>query len=282
MVLNQETRSGVRRHGLVQAQFVPPEQAASYARSHVADGPSQRFFEARIDLMTRLLGTTPGGELLDVGCGPGIFLRHLADSRPGDFSLTGVDLSEAMIDEARQRMVGVAGARLDVGSADALPYADSSFDVVVAMGVLEYCDVPRTLAELARVARPGATVIVSMLNPLSPYRLCEWGVYWPLVRVLGRVEAVLGRPAERRHGRGRTGIRALPAVLLRRRLRASGLRPVRTEFFDLAMVMPPLDRLAQRWAPALLAAPARGSRTSRALRWMNTGYVVMLDRPPVR
>jgi SAM-dependent methyltransferase len=265
------------RGNVVRAQFNRRDRAAAYARSQVVAGPSQRFFASRIESVMGVLEGVGGGDLLDVGCGPGVFLRHLADRRPGDFRTSGVDLSDAMVDQARSRLADVGGVRLVVGSAERLPHRDDSYDVVLAMGVIEYCDVPRALAELARVTREGGTVVVSMLNPLSPYRLWEWGVYWPLGRLAGRIEGLFGRPPQRRHGRDRTGIRALPPSQLRGRLRAAGLQPVRTEFFDVSVLVPPLDRMLpqretgpRRWVDALRSSPFG--------RWTGTGYLVLARR----
>lgn len=155
-------------------QFDDPSFAASYAASHQGSGPAKRYFSSRLHAVFQILNRCPGGDLLDVGCGPGMFVRRVLDTRPGDFRITAVDRAPAMIAEAAGRTAG-AEVKLAVGEAEALPFPDASFDVVVAMGVLEYCDPSVVLRELDRVARPDGLVLVSMLNPLSPYRLFEWG-----------------------------------------------------------------------------------------------------------
>lgn len=194
----------------IRTRFDDPAFAAAYAASHQVSGPPQRYFSSRLHAVFEVLGRCPGGDLLDVGCGPGVFVQRVLDARPGDFRITAVDRSPAMIVEAAGNTAD-AEVELVVGVAEALPFPDASFDVVVAMGVLEYCDFVAVLRELERVVRPGGTVLVSMLNPLSPYRLFEWGVYWPLLRLLGRAEGLLGRSADRRHCVPKSGIRALPA-----------------------------------------------------------------------
>ena len=75
-----------------------------------------------------------------------------------------------------------------VGGIEEMPLCDNSFDIVLAMGVLEYTEVPAALQEIHRVLRPDGRVLATMLNPASPYRFVEWHVYSPLVRLLGRVE----------------------------------------------------------------------------------------------
>lgn len=71
---------------------------------------------------------------------------------------------------------------LAVGRLEQLPYPDNSFDVILALGVLEYLpQLDAGLIEIARVAKPGAVIIVSMLNPQSLYRSWERYIQKPLV-----------------------------------------------------------------------------------------------------
>lgn len=170
----------------VRGHFDDPSLAASYAASYQGSGPAERYFSSRLHAVFEILDRCPGGDLLDVGCGPGMFVRRVLDTRPGDFRITAVDKAPAMIAEIAGRTAG-AEVELAVGDAEALPFPDASFDVVVAMGVLEYCDPSVVLRDLARVVRPDGLVLVSMLNPLSPYRLFEWGC-------IGRCFGCLARP----------------------------------------------------------------------------------------
>jgi ubiquinone/menaquinone biosynthesis C-methylase UbiE len=92
-----------------------------------------------------------------------------------------------MLEECAVRAKGADNVTRVVGSVESIPFADESFDVVLALGVLEYVDAERALSEIRRVLRPDGRLLVSMLNPMSPYRFVEWHVYWPLLRLLGRV-----------------------------------------------------------------------------------------------
>jgi demethylmenaquinone methyltransferase/2-methoxy-6-polyprenyl-1,4-benzoquinol methylase len=96
----------------------------------------------------------PGGDVLDVATGTGLVAAQLV--RRG-FRVTGLDQSAEMLDVARARFRG--DVPLVEASAESLPFPDASFDHVTFTYLLRYVDDPAsTLAELARVVRPGGTV----------------------------------------------------------------------------------------------------------------------------
>ncbi len=102
-----------------------------------------------------------GGRILEVGVGTGISLPgYAAGSR-----VTGVDISEDMLDKARDRVARLGLRNIDairVGDAEALDFADQSFDVVVAQYVVSAVAHPaRALDEFARVCRPGGEIIIT-------------------------------------------------------------------------------------------------------------------------
>lgn len=270
-------RSPTTRDDSVSRQYNDAAAAGGYAAAHEGWGPSARYFHSRLHAVSECLRRHPSGDLLDVGCGPGILLRRLLDTRPDDFRITALDRSPAMVRAATTRVGSEHDVNLMVGRAEALPLSDESFDIVLAMGVLEYCEAARALRELGRVARPGALVVVTMLNPHSPYRLFEWCVYWPLLRALGRVERLLGRPADRQHGAAVSGIRAIPAAKLRRMMNEADLCPVDLVYYDLTPLLPPLDRIVRRWTRQWRERPER--TVGRGLRrWMGTAYLVAARR----
>lgn len=267
------------RDDRVGAHYADTALVSGYAASHDGWGPPARYFRSRLHVVDEVLGQCRGGDLLDVGCGPGMLVRHLLDTRPGDFRITACDRSPAMIDAVGRQTGQRRDLRLSVARIEDLPFPDASFDVVLATGVLEYVDVRRALDEIARVTRPGGLVVVTMLNPLSPYRAFEWFFYWPALRLLGRVERLLGVRPERRHGVRRSGIRALTSRRLSKALRTARLRPEDVVFYDLTALVPPFDKVARRWTRRWRSHPE--TTASRGRRgWLGTGYLVATRRAP--
>jgi SAM-dependent methyltransferase len=99
--------------------------------------------------------------VLDVGCHVGTRLRSLALRRP-DLKLSGVDIDTRALHAAR---AALPDADLRAASADALPFADASFDLVTCMDVVEHLPVETrrpAACELRRVLRPGGRLIVQV------------------------------------------------------------------------------------------------------------------------
>jgi len=99
----------------------------------------------------------PGAQVLDVACGTG----HVALEAARMFcDVTGIDYVPELVEVARRR-AQAEGLEVDfrVADAEALPFADDSFDFVLsAIGVMFTADHHRAAAELVRVCRPGARI----------------------------------------------------------------------------------------------------------------------------
>jgi SAM-dependent methyltransferase len=125
----------------------------------------RRYSEAPLDLdaaCAEVLGLGGDEALLDVGCGPGVFLRYLR-GRGHRGRLAGLDQSAAMVAEAGRAARG-AGAVVEwfTGLADALPFADGEFAVLSARHMLYHVpDIPAALKEFARVVGPGGVVFAA-------------------------------------------------------------------------------------------------------------------------
>jgi SAM-dependent methyltransferase len=127
------------------------------------------YSEREVDLdaeSARALGLTGVESLLDVGCGPGGFLRYLR-GRDHQGRLVAFDQSDAMLAEALAHAGGVQG------NAEHLPFRDATFDAVSARHMLYHVpDIPAAVRELGRVARPGAPVL-AMTTSGASYRLLD-------------------------------------------------------------------------------------------------------------
>jgi len=125
--------------------------AGDFGREHVLDAPMlAQVGEGRFDRM------------LDVGCGEGRFCRMTA---PRVRERVGIDPTGALLDAARARD---PEGRYIEARAEALPFADASFDLVVSyLSLIDIPDIDAAIPEMARVLAPGGTLLVANLNPFA-------------------------------------------------------------------------------------------------------------------
>jgi ubiquinone/menaquinone biosynthesis C-methylase UbiE len=126
-------------------------------------------------------GVRYGDRVLDVGCGPGYFARMLAEATGPGGSVVGIDAAPEMTEYAGRRARRLTNCRFQPGAAEAIPFADGAFDVVVSSLMMHHLPADaraRAVREMLRVLRPGGTLL------LADYRAGDG--------VLGRLHASLG------------------------------------------------------------------------------------------
>jgi SAM-dependent methyltransferase len=146
--------------------------------------------------------------VLDIGCGPGRFWAANAAALPPGLDLTLADQSPGLVEEAL-KTVGTSPWRSITGKvADvcALPFADASFDVVTAMHMLYHApDKDRAVSEIARVLRPGGTLLATTNGATSMQELnvLSLEIFGPSSQDMGSTSFSLesGAPILRRHFR---------------------------------------------------------------------------------
>lgn len=105
----------------------------------------------------RRVGVSTGQEVLELGCGTGVFLREAASRGARVY---GLDASAELLELARSR---VPEADLRVGDMQFLPYEDDRFDVVAGFNSFFFAaDMVAALREARRVAKPGAPLVVQV------------------------------------------------------------------------------------------------------------------------
>jgi demethylmenaquinone methyltransferase/2-methoxy-6-polyprenyl-1,4-benzoquinol methylase len=140
------------------------------------------------------LAPPPGARVLDVATGTGMVAAELL-ARAASCTVVGLDQSAEMLSAARARFAGEeseVGQRVELveGEAEALPFADASFDALTFTYLLRYVDdPPATIRELARVVRPGGRIasLEFGVPPLLPARVA-WRIYTAIgLPTLGRI-----------------------------------------------------------------------------------------------
>ena len=137
---------------MVKREFT--RQAVNFAASAVVA-------DSRLaDRMVAFAQPTARTTVLDVACGPGIISAALAKTAK---AVMGFDLTEAMLDKARERCTaaGLTNVEFRRGDAADLPFADGSFDCAVTrLSIHHFPDPLAVLNEIHRVVREGGTLVV--------------------------------------------------------------------------------------------------------------------------
>jgi ubiquinone/menaquinone biosynthesis C-methylase UbiE len=115
------------------------------------------FWKAAKRATIDALALAHGGTALDVGCGTGEEVRTMAATAG---AAVGVDASRTFVEEASRRTGPEYEARFEQARAEELPFEDASFDGVRTERTLQHVDdLAAALAEMCRVAKPGARIV---------------------------------------------------------------------------------------------------------------------------
>jgi SAM-dependent methyltransferase len=148
-----------------------------------------------------------GGRVLDMGCGAGYGAYLLATSDPASF-IIGMDIAQDAIAFAKSRYQAT-NLRYIVGDALAFPFAWASFDMIVALEVIEHLkDAQQAVEKVRRLLKPDGVFVVSTPNrdvyseghkePWNPYHIQEFSLpefkallsSFPYIQIYGQSHAV--------------------------------------------------------------------------------------------
>lgn len=125
------------------------------------------------EAMVKHYNLGPGHRVLDVGCGKGFLLHEFAQVMPG-IEVVGLDISDYALENAKEEVKPF----LHRGHANALPFEDGSFDLVVSLTTLhnlQCFDLDKALREIQRVGRAHKYIVVeSYRNEVEKANLLYW------------------------------------------------------------------------------------------------------------
>lgn len=231
--------------------------SGDYQQEYARETPEGYSFRVRRE---KVLNMLPGGtdkHILDLACGPGIMIKGL---RAKHYRVTAIDAAPDMVALAKEVAGDDAMVTCEVGDAYALSVPDKQFDIVTAMGLIEYLDDEHTyLAEMHRIVKDGGTVIITYPNVWSPWRL--WNrVLRALVKIFKPHKQTL--LLHREYTKKRT-------IAL---MRAHGFETTEVLYYNLKLVPYPLDRLFPRVTVWFSKVCESLDRTP--LKFLGTAFIV--------
>lgn len=133
----------------------------------------KRRVHRRIALLQQMAGLAPGQDVLEIGCGAGLFTERLAES---GVALVALDVSPDLLGAARTRLRGHRNVMLMRGDIETLPFSSRCFDAVVGSSVLHHLSVASSLQEIWRVLKPGGRIAFAEPNMLNPQIMIQKNV----------------------------------------------------------------------------------------------------------
>lgn len=165
-----------------------PQQTHIKKRIAVFESWSKTYNQSIVDLMLKKFGVdyrdailgvarkaAPQSEeqVLDIATGTGTVALALAEEANAECRIMGIDITQSMLDAARKNVDATGlGDVFDFqqASAEELPFADNSYDVVTSSLALHHTNVPAVLKECHRVLRPGGRVVIADVTANKTWR----------------------------------------------------------------------------------------------------------------
>ncbi len=226
----------------------------TYLGWYTEETPEGYSFRVRREKILAMLPDGTNKHILDLACGPGIMIKGL---RAKNYRVTAIDAAPDMVELAKKELPDDELVNCEVGDAYALSVPDNQYDVVTAMGLIEYLDdEPRYLKEMNRIIKSGGTAIVTYPNVWSPWRI--WNRFLRFVTRPGTKPLLLHREY--------TVKRTLA------QFREHGFEPTRVLYYNFKLVPLPLDRWFPRFTVWTSKVFEHLDRTP--LKFLGTAFIV--------
>ena len=116
------------------------------------------------DYLSDELARFSSGNILEAGCGPGVFLEEIGKNYP-QHVVTGIDISANRVEQANTRIEALPNANALQADIYDLPFDNDQFDLIYSRFLFEYLKEPvKAAQELLRVCKPGGTLIIQDLD----------------------------------------------------------------------------------------------------------------------
>jgi ubiquinone/menaquinone biosynthesis C-methylase UbiE len=141
----------------------------TYKDWYADETPEGYSFRVRREKVLAMLPDGTGMNILDLACGPGVMIKGLREKH---YEVMAIDAAPEMVSLAQDVAGSDPMVTCAVGDAYELSVPDKAFDIVTAMGLIEYLDdEPKYLREMNRIIKDNGIAIITYPNVWSPWRI---------------------------------------------------------------------------------------------------------------
>ena len=242
------------------------DNAQDYFGWYIRDTSGAHSFNIRRKRVYEYLDNMEGGKLLDIGCGPGVMVKYAINH---SFEFYGIDVAKNMIDQCSEMFEDIKSAHFFVGEIEKIQYPENFFDVVTAMGVVEYIDDDIiAIKEMYRVVKPGGIIIITLPNKRSPYRIWDRIIYRKLKNLVKKIV--------RRNNKEIVIHREYNEKKYCNLLQQNSLKIIDVVYYNFKILLSPLDKLF----PSLTIATSKILEflCRSRFKWLGTGFIVKCQK----
>lgn len=207
-----------------------------------------------------------GGEVLDVGCGPGVMVDALLER---NCEYWGMDVSKEMVRQGREKFGTNNKVHFSTGTAESLNFPDNTFDAVTCMGVIEFVDNDQlALEEMIRALKTDGTLIVAFNSKYSPFRIWRDFVFYPITTLVRPVYYRFTKRLRKPHIKQRTYTEKSVRNILSR----NECAVIDVVYCNFNIFLPPLEHIFPRLSTVVsrkLEHLCRGK-----LKWIGSCFIV--------
>lgn len=201
---------------------------------------------------------------LDIGCGPGIMAEGLLKK---NYNVACVDAAPNMINLVKEKFSSNPKIKAEIGDVNKLNFPDNSFDLVIAMGLLEYLEnQPQAISEIKRITKTGGQVILTFPNKTSPCRIFNRSAAFiakPFSKILRKI---LNKPSQTLAHKEYT------LKQTTKFLEKNGLKVSKVIYYNFKLIPYPLDK----WFPKFTILQSRifEKLDNTFLKLLGTGFII--------
>lgn len=241
--------------------------SASYLAEYEKETSEGYSFRIRREKVLSLIPKArEKGKALDIGCGPGIMVGGLLDK---NYVVNCIDAAPEMVNLTQEKYKENQMVAAEIGKVDNLNFPDSTFDLIISMGLLEYLgndEQEKTIKEIKRVAKKEAVIILTFPNKTSPCRIFNRAASFLVKPISKTLRAIAKKPSQSLTHREYNSKKTMEL------LEKNGLKVSDIIYYNFKLIPYPFDKCFPKLA--ICQSKLFENLDKTFLKFLGTGFII--------